>query len=241
MEEKIKLQKIISNYGFCSRREAEKLIEQKRVLVNNKIATIGLRVNEHDTIIIDNKIIRNQDKKFYFVLNKPKNTICSLKDPQKRKTIYEWMKIEKYCFSIGRLDFNTTGVIIITNDGEFANFIAHPSSEIEREYIVNLEKPLTDKDLIFLNSNFVKLNGIFSKQKVTKINDLNYSVVLSEGRNHHVKNLFLLVNNFVKKLHRKRYGCINDQNLKIGYFRELTSIEINWFKNLAKKSKVEKI
>ncbi|WP_427867418.1 pseudouridine synthase [Mycoplasmopsis arginini] len=237
MEEKIKLQKMISDSGFCSRREAEKLIEANRVLVNDKIATIGLRVSVNDIIKIDNKLLKNKDEKFYLLLNKPKNTICTLKDPQGRKTIYEWIGVNKYCYSIGRLDFNTTGVIVITNDGNFANLLAHPSSKIEREYIVHLEKPLSEKELSFLNSSFVKLNGVFSKQKVKQINDNVYSVILNEGRNHHVKNLFLLVNNFVKKLHRKRYGCINDENLKIGEFRKLTSIEINWFqKNIIKKT-----
>ncbi|WP_330463609.1 pseudouridine synthase [Metamycoplasma gateae] len=234
MEDKIKLQKIISEYGYCSRREAEKLINDRKVFVNNKIATIGLRVGYDDEIKINNSIIRKKEKKFYYVLNKPKNTICTLKDPQNRTTIFEWMKIEDYCFSIGRLDFNTTGVILITNDGDFANLLAHPSSNIEREYIATLEKPLTDKDLSYLNSNFVKLNGIFSKQKVKKINDLNYSIILNEGRNHHVKNLFLLVNNFVRKLHRKRYGIITDQSLKIGEFRSLTNNELDYFKKFKK-------
>ncbi|CRH46201.1 ribosomal large subunit pseudouridine synthase B [Chlamydia trachomatis] len=89
MGEKIKLQKMISDAGFCSRREAEKLIEAKRVLVNDKIATIGLRVSIDDIIKIDNKLLKNKDEKFYLLLNKPKNTICTLKDPQGRKTIYE--------------------------------------------------------------------------------------------------------------------------------------------------------
>ncbi|AZZ65496.1 rRNA pseudouridine synthase [Metamycoplasma phocicerebrale] len=234
MEIKIKIQKAISDYGYCSRREAEKLIEQKRVFANNILAKIGQRVSLEDEIKIDNEIINNKDKKFYILLNKPKNTICTLKDPQGRKTIYEWINIDKYCYSIGRLDYNTTGVIIITNDGDFANLLAHPSSNIEREYIATLEKPLSEKDLNFLNSNFVKLNGVFSKQKVTKINDLEYSIKLFEGRNHHVKNLFLLVNNFVKKLHRKKYGHISDFGMKIGEYRTLSLVELNQFKKITK-------
>ncbi|MBN4089510.1 rRNA pseudouridine synthase [Mycoplasma enhydrae] len=235
MEEKLKVQKIISDYGYCSRREAEKLIIESRVLVNGALASIGQRVSLDDEIRIDNKVISNKTSKFYILLNKPQNTICTLKDPQGRKTIYEWININKYCYSIGRLDYNTTGVIIITNDGDFANILAHPSSEIEREYIVTLEKPLSDKELNYLNSNFVKLNGVFSKQKVTKIKDLVYSIKLNEGRNHHVKNLFLLVNNYVKKLHRKRYGILDDTNLKIGEFREIKSSEIEQFKKETKK------
>lgn len=227
MDKKIKIQKRISEMGFCSRREAENLIKEKKVYVNNQIAVIGERVFFDDEIKINNQILKNQNQKFYILLNKPRNTICTLKDPQNRQTIYQWMKLEKFCFSIGRLDFNTTGVIIVTNDGDFANLLAHPSSNIEREYIATLKKPLSEKELKFLNSNFVMLNNKFSKQTVKKIDDFNYLVKLNEGRNHHVKNLFLLVDNLVLKLHRKRYGIWDDKNLKIGQFRYLDENEIH--------------
>ncbi|PZW01423.1 pseudouridine synthase [Metamycoplasma auris] len=231
-----KLQKKISSLGYCSRREAEELIINKRVKVNGQIAIIGQRVNENDEIKIDNKVINKTPKKLYILLNKPRNTICTIKDPQKRQTIYEWMKIDSFCYSIGRLDFNTTGVIIVTNDGEFANNLAHPSFQMEREYIATLEKELSEKELKYLNSNFVRLNGKFSRQVVKKIKDKTYSITLNEGRNHHIKNLFLLVNNFVTQLHRKRYGFLDDSNLKIGEFRHLKEDEIKRFKEDIKKS-----
>ncbi|TPR54096.1 pseudouridine synthase [Metamycoplasma neophronis] len=236
MEEKIKLQKLISQSGYCSRHEAEKWIADGRVFVNGEQAHIGLRVCENDNIKINGKdLINKQNKHIYILLNKPMNTICTLKDPQNRKTIYEYMHLEEYAYSIGRLDFNTTGVIIITNDGDLANKLAHPSSEVEREYIVQLEKPLSEKDLSYLNSNFVKLNGKYSRQKVSEIGENKYSVILKEGRNHHVKNLFLLVNNYVKKLHRKSYGPITDKNLKVGAYRNLSPHEIKVLKQIAAK------
>ncbi|WP_369086048.1 pseudouridine synthase [Metamycoplasma spumans] len=235
MEEKIKLQKLISQLGYCSRREAEKLIEDGKVLVNNELAHLGMRVNANAKVKINNKEINRLIKPIYIVLNKPMNTICTASDPQNRKTIYEYIKLKEKASSIGRLDFNTTGVIIITNDGELNNNLAHPSSEIKREYIATLEKPLEEEQLRFLNSNFVKLNGKYSRQIVKKIDDLKYSVILKEGRNHHVKNLFLLVNNYVKKLHRKSYGPISDKDLKIGQYRYLTDDEIKLLKNLVDK------
>ncbi|ENY68690.1 Ribosomal large subunit pseudouridine synthase B [Metamycoplasma auris 15026] len=236
MLETEKLQKRISSLGVCSRREAENLIVNKRVLVNNQIAYIGQRVTIDDEIKIDNQIINNETKRFYILLNKPKNTICTLKDPKKRQTIYQWMQLDSFCYSIGRLDFNTTGVIIITNDGEFANALAHPSFGIEREYIALLEKELSQKELSFLNSNFVRLNGKFSKQTVKKIANKTYSITLNEGRNHHIKNLFLLVNNYVVKLHRKRYGFLDDSNLEVGQFRNLKEEEVTKFQEIIKKS-----
>ncbi|TPE57365.1 rRNA pseudouridine synthase [[Mycoplasma] falconis] len=233
----IKLQKRISEIGFCSRREAERLIAENKVLVNGELAYIGMRVNNHDEIKINGKVITlNKPKKIvYILLNKPQNTICTLKDPQERRTIYQYLKIKEHMFSVGRLDFNTTGVIIITNDGELANLLAHPSSQIEREYLVELEKPLEEKELNYLNSNKVMLNGKPSKQIVKQIGNNKYSIKLREGRNHHVKNLFLLVNNYVKKLHRKSYGPINHNALKIGDWRYLTQDEVNILKALVNK------
>ncbi|TPD98743.1 pseudouridine synthase [Metamycoplasma equirhinis] len=232
MPNSIKLQKYMSDCGFCSRRESEKLILQGKVFVNEELATIGQRILITDKVKVNNSILKLENKKLYILLNKPKNTICTLDDPQKRKTIYDHIKINKYLFSVGRLDFNTTGVILITNDGELANKLAHPSSKIERQYLVELEKKLSQDKLEFLNSKNVKLNGKISKQKVTKISETKYLISLYEGRNHHVKNLFLLVENYVKKLHRKSYGFLTDENLKIGEFRQLTETEISMLKNI---------
>ncbi|WP_373436748.1 pseudouridine synthase [Metamycoplasma equirhinis] len=232
MPNSIKLQKYMSDCGFCSRRESEKLILQGKVFVNEELATIGQRISITDKVKVNNSILKLENKKLYILLNKPKNTICTLDDPQKRKTIYDHIKINRYLFSVGRLDFNTTGVILITNDGELANKLAHPSSKIERQYLVELEKELSQDKLEFLNSKNVKLNGKISKQKVTKISETKYLISLYEGRNHHVKNLFLLVENYVKKLHRKSYGFLTDENLKIGEFRQLTETEISMLKNI---------
>ncbi|WP_373438093.1 pseudouridine synthase [Metamycoplasma equirhinis] len=232
MPNSIKLQKYMSDCGFCSRRESEKLILQGKVFVNEELATIGQRILITDKVKVNNSILKLENKKLYILLNKPKNTICTLDDPQKRKTIYDHIKINRYLFSVGRLDFNTTGVILITNDGELANKLAHPSSKIERQYLVELEKELSQAKLEFLNSKNVKLNGKISKQKVTKISETKYLISLYEGRNHHVKNLFLLVENYVKKLHRKSYGFLTDENLKIGEFRQLTETEISMLKNI---------
>ncbi|AZG68806.1 pseudouridine synthase [Mycoplasma struthionis] len=231
MEEKIKVQKLLSELGICSRREGEKLIEKGLIKVNKQVVLLGDRCSRNDLIEINGKKVEiKKIKHEYYVLNKPRNCICTLKDPENRKTIYQVMNLKGHYFSVGRLDFNTTGVIIITNDGEFKNKLEHPSNNLKREYIVNLEKELDEKNLRYLNSNFVKLNGKYSKQIVKPIAPLKYSVTLWEGRNHHVKNLFLLVNNYVTSLHRKAYGSITDKNLKIGMFRALSEDEVNELK-----------
>ncbi|ACF07182.1 ribosomal large subunit pseudouridine synthase B [Metamycoplasma arthritidis] len=236
-EKTIKIQKAISQVGYCSRRQAEELIKQKRIKINHQVATLGQRVLADDQIFIDGKKLNIKPPKFYLVFNKPKNTICTLKDPEKRKTIYEYMGLKEYAYSVGRLDFNSTGIILVTNDGDFANLIAHPSANIKRVYEVVLEKELSEGDFNYLNSNKVILNGKKSSQSLSKLAPFKYSVSLYEGRNHHVKNLFLLVNNYVKELHRVSYGPITDANLKIGKTRHLSESEVQNLKTLALKQK----
>lgn len=234
--EKIRIQKLLSALGIDSRRHVEEAIKNNEVYVDDKLAILGQLVDENSKIIYKNKLInqKNITTKKYILFNKPKNLICTNNDPQKRKTIFDYLGLKEYTYSIGRLDFNTTGIIIVTNDGEFANLMAHPSSNILREYIVKLEKPLSDEDIKFLNSDNVILESKKSKQKVTKLNDLIYSVILYEGWNHHVKNLFALVNNYVINLHRKRYGEFSDENLPIGKWKEININKINAIKDKLK-------
>ncbi|AWX69235.1 pseudouridine synthase [[Mycoplasma] anseris] len=234
-QETIKIQKAISMSGYCSRREAELLIAQNKVKINNEIAKIGQRITTKDVILIDNKKIDwNKQPNIYLVLNKPKRTICTIEDPENRKTIYQWMNLKEYAFSVGRLDFNTTGIIIITNDGDLANKLAHPSSQIKRSYIATLDRALSTEELKFLNSHRVILDNKKSVQQVEFVGDNSYQITLVEGRNHHVKKLFNLVQSNVIKLHRVSYGCITDKNLKIGKWRNLTAKEIIDLKNQIK-------
>ena len=236
---KIRLQKYLSSLGICSRRECEQLLLNKKIIVNDKIANLGIKVNERDEIIVNGKKIINYNvsqKYDYILLNKPKGYICTLKDPQGRKTIYDYIGLNKYLYSIGRLDYNSTGIIILTNDGAFANLMAHPSSNVEREYIAKLEKDLSTEDLNYLNSKNFILNGKKSIQKVNKLRDKIYSININEGRNHHIKNLFLAINNFVISLHRKKYGIFNDGDLKIGEWKILGDNEIKTQKKLLKNN-----
>lgn len=228
MEEKIRIQKFLSQNSICSRIEAEKLINEKKLFINGKVAELGQKVDENDEIKINGKVLSltKNINHFYILFNKPKRLICTQKDPQNRKTIFQYLNLNQLCFSVGRLDYDTSGVIIITNDGEFTNFLSHPSNNFEREYVAELEKELDEKDLLFLNSDKVILNGKKSKQEVIALGNNKYKVKLFEGRNHHVKNLFLLVNNYVLNLHRTRYAIFSDKNLEIGKWRNITINEL---------------
>ncbi|KDE42729.1 pseudouridine synthase [Metamycoplasma hyosynoviae] len=221
---RIRIQKYLSNKGVASRREVERLIEAKRIKINGQIAKLGDTVCESDQILLDSRKIETKTpEKIYILLNKPRAVICTRNDPEGRRTIFDLVAENKYLFSVGRLDYNTTGVILLTNDGELTNYLSHPSNQIKREYIATVEKELSNEDLKLLNSNNFILDGKISKQVVKKISTLVYQVELCEGRNHHVKNMFLAINNSVKNLHRKRFWIFSDADLKIGEQKKINS------------------
>ncbi|KDE45646.1 pseudouridine synthase [Metamycoplasma hyosynoviae] len=221
---RIRIQKYLSNKGVASRREVERLIEAKRIKINGQIAKLGDTVCESDQILLDSRKIETKTpEKIYILLNKPRAVICTRNDPEGRRTIFDLVAENKYLFSVGRLDYNTTGVILLTNDGELTNYLSHPSNQIKREYIATVEKELSNEDLKLLNSNNFILDGKISKQVVKKISPLVYQVELCEGRNHHVKNMFLAINNSVKNLHRKRFWIFSDADLKIGEQKKINS------------------
>lgn len=174
----IRINKYLSEIGFCSRRNAEELINKKKVTINGELAKLGQKISEKDVILVNGKTIKRNYEKKYYLLNKPKNTICSLKDNFKRKTIFELINDQDYLFSVGRLDYDTTGVIIITNDGELTNKLTHPSYQIERIYHVTIDQQLSKEDLLFLNNNKLLINNKSAKQKVEHIKNNEYFVYL---------------------------------------------------------------
>ncbi len=222
----VRINKYLSEIGFCSRRNAEELINQKKILVNGELAKLGQKIHEKDEILVNGKTINKIYEKKYYLLNKPKNTICSLKDNFKRKTIFDLINDKDYLFSIGRLDYDTTGVIIITNDGELSNKLTHPSYQIERIYRVIINQQLSKEDLLFLNNNKLLINNKISKQKIEHIKKNEYFVYLWEGSYHHVKKIFEHLNRNVIALDRVSFAGLKYGNLTQGSYRLLTKKEI---------------
>src|SRR4030042_2570085 len=205
----IRLNKYISECGIASRRNAEEYIKEGRITVNGKrIESLSVRIHPYEDIItLDGKKI-NRKRKIYFLLNKQKGYITSTKDEKNRKTVVDLIKTNDKIFPIGRLDYNTTGVLLLTNDGDFANFVLHPSNEIPREYIANLNNPLDEKDRQKLrvgiildgrNSRFTDVE-ILSQKNFKKVR-----VVTGEGRNHFVKRMFQSLGYRVVELERKSF------------------------------------
>ena len=229
---KERLQKILSQAGIASRRNSELLIRQGKVKVNNKIAIIGDKASFQDSIIVNGKPIIKEEK-VYYLMNKPKKVICSLKDPQGRRVITDLVDDNRHIFPVGRLDWDTTGTILLTNDGELSNRLTHPSYEVLRIYRARISRKLTNQELSFLNSDKVMLNNKISKQKITQVDNKTYVISLAVGTYHHVKRLFELVDSKVISLTRIEFaGLSHVGKLSKGSYRNLKPIEIKKLKLL---------
>ncbi len=225
----IRLNKYISESGIASRRKSEELITQGRVVVNNKIVSdLSFKIDiEHDVVEVDGEKISPR-RHLYFVLNKPKGFITSTSDEKKRNTVVELIKTKEKIFPVGRLDYNTTGVLLLTNDGDFANFLTHPKRRVPREYEVWLDRMLEEEDQkkllkgIYIDGK----KGVFAEVKFpNKKNRKLVNVVGEEGRNHFVKNMFRTLGYTVNGLNRKSFAGIKAE-IPLGAYRSLTKDEI---------------
>lgn len=236
-----RLQKIIAQYGYTSRRKAEDLIRKKKVMVNGKIITeLGTKVDSNDVISIDGIIINKDIKHEYYILNKPRSVVSTVEDNLGRITVVDLINTDARIYPIGRLDYDTTGLILLTNDGDFANTLMHPKFEIEKTYITKINKVL-DKDEIHKIKNGIEIDNRKVEVKKFKIKNINkekntmiIELTIIEGRNHIVKRLFNELNIEVLKLSRIGYGFLDIKDLKSGEYRTLTIKEIKKMYSLAK-------
>ncbi len=227
-----RLQKYIANSGFTSRRKAEELITAGKVKVNGKVVReLGVKVSGGETIEIDGVVLSKEDK-VYYILNKPRGIISSSSDEAGRKTVVDLIEEDKRIYPIGRLDYDTTGIILLTNDGEIANLLMHPKNEIEKTYVAKINGILSPKDQMILKNGVVIDNYKTSKArvKVKKVDpQSNTSIVeltIHEGKNHIVKNMFAALGYDVKKLKRERIAFLDLKGLKSGEYRKLTIKEV---------------
>ena len=228
-----RLQKVIANYGYCSRRKAEELILANKVYVNGKLVNeLGTKVDSNDKILIDGVLINNEVKKVYYLLNKPSGYICSLSDECDRKIVTDLIETKERIYPVGRLDYDTTGLLILTNDGELANILMHPSNEVVKVYKATIDGILTTEEIYKLKDGLV-IEGIKVKPERLKIKKKNVNkqtqiieIGIVEGRNHIVKRLFEQLGYKVIKLKRERYAFLDVLDLKIGEYRKLTLNEV---------------
>ncbi len=225
-----RLNKFISDCGISSRRKSEQLILQGRVAVNNKIvADLSFKVDpEHDVVEVDGeKIIPRRH--VYFLLNKPKGFITSTSDEKSRRTVVDLIKTKEKIFPVGRLDYNTTGVLLVTNDGDFANLLIHPKHRVPREYEVRLDRGLEDEDRTkLLNGIYIGgKKGWFTGLQFPKKKDRKTAVITAEeGTNHFVKDMFKALSYNVTALNRKSFAGIK-ADIPVGSYRPLSADEIS--------------
>ncbi len=234
-----RLQKVIANLGYASRRKAESLIKDGKVMVNGHVVTeLGTKVNSNDVISIDGNIINKDITYEYYILNKPRQVISSVTDPQGRKTVVDLIATKERIYPIGRLDYNTTGLILLTNDGQFANHLMHPSFQIEKTYVAKLEGLITSAEIrkikagITIDKRLVEVKKFRIKKQDAEKNTSLVEITIVEGRNHIVKKLFEKLNLPVSKLSRVKYGFLTLDNLKSGEYRPLTIKEVKKFYSL---------
>ena len=227
-----RLQKFLSECGVASRRKSEELILNGKVKVNGKIVkTLGVKVSDNDIIVVNGEVIKKSLKEYY-LLYKPRGVICSVKDEKGRKTVVDLVNTSTRIYPIGRLDYDTTGIILLTNDGELSNLLTHPKSNINKEYIAKVKGFFKKEDATIL-SRGILLNGrktkpaTFKLKKYDKINDVSYvKTVISEGRNHQIKNMFDSLGYIVLKLKREKYAFLDLSGLKSGEYRKLSLKEV---------------
>ncbi len=234
----MRINKFIAESGITSRRKAEELILQGRVEVNGiPVLALSFAIKpEKDIVTLDGEVIKPQRYQ-YFLLNKPKGTITSTADEKRRKTVTELIKASVRIFPIGRLDYNTTGVILLTNDGDFANYLMHPSNNIQREYVAQLDHSVSlEHESEFLRGIFIEgVRGKFEKiEYLDKIKRM-VKVTSTEGRNHFVKKMFKELGYTVLDLTRIRFGSFTAEDLAPGEYRKLTQDEVNAIRKRFKK------
>jgi len=228
--DEIRLNRYIANAGICSRRDADKLIEAGEIKVNNKVITeMGYQVKPTDIVKYGNRKL-NREKPVYLLLNKPKDFLTTTEDPNDRKTVMELVKnaTESRIYPVGRLDRNTTGLLLLTNDGELADKLTHPSNEIEKIYQAELDKPLTDEDFEKIKEGLTLEDGEIKVDDLAKVTPDGYviGVKIHSGKNRIVRRIFEHLGYEVTKLDRTTFAGLTKKDLPRGSWRFLTEREL---------------
>ncbi len=231
-----RLQKIISKCGIASRRKAEELILEGRVTVNGAVAAIGMKADiENDHIKVSGKLLIGGGPRVYLIFNKPVKCITAMHDPEGRPTVKKFMKgVKAKVFPVGRLDFLSEGLLIMTNDGELTNAILHPKNKIPKTYLVKIDGILDDKDILRLKKGIKLQDGMTAPAKVrkTKKTEANswIEITIHEGRKRQIRRMLERLGHPVIRLKRIRINGISLGNLPTGAFRSLTSEEVGKLK-----------
>ena len=220
----MRINKLLSNYGYCSRKEVSRLIEDKRILVNGRLCEQGQWVEESDDILLDGEKVQKKEK-VYIALNKPKGIVCT-SSREIKDNIIDFLNYKDYVFPVGRLDKDSEGLILMTNDGELANMILSSESYHEKEYIVTLDKDFDDEFLYKMSKGVSILGTVTRPCKLTRINNNTFNIILTQGLNRQIRRMCKTFGYNVIKLERIRIVNILSEGIDSGEWRYLTKEEV---------------
>lgn len=233
----MRLNKFLAAAGVASRRECDKLIEEGKVSVNGKVAKLGQEVGEEDDVTYcGNKVVLKKNE--YYLLNKPKGYICSVSDDKGRKTVLDLMPQNVgRIYPVGRLDYDSEGMLILTTDGELAQKLTHPSNEVPKTYLVKIEGTCTEATLNPIRSGVEIEGGYVTKKCKAHIVETNKSytkihVTITEGKNREIRQMFAAIGKTVTLLKRIKIGELTLRGLDRGAYRKLTKQEIDYLNNI---------
>lgn len=237
-----RLQKRIASLGYCSRRKAEELITKGLVEVNGEVVDkLGTTVKPGDIIVVEGNVLDTNRQFEYYLLNKPKGVVTTTNDEKGRKTVVDLIDTPTRIYPVGRLDYDTTGILLLTNDGELANMLMSPKSEVDKTYIAKIEGTIKVSDIQKLR-NGVVIEGFKTSKAKVKVKSVdkkkNTSVVvltIHEGKNHQVKKMFEVLGYKVTKLRREKYANLDLKGLLPGEYRTLSIKEVKVLYSLCKK------
>lgn len=222
-----RLNKFIASCGVCSRRKADELIQDGRIKVNGEVVKdLGVKVSLEDKIELDGKTISKEEKKVYLMLNKPVGYVTTASDEKGRKNVLDLILEDVRVYPIGRLDMYTEGLLLLTNDGDFANKLMHPKFEIDKRYVVTTDTKVTRQMLETLRNGVNIGDYVTREAKVEKIDEENISITIHEGKNRQVRRMCDAVGIKVLKLKRTNYGPLSLGELPVAKYRHLTDFEL---------------
>lgn len=234
--EKIRINKYLSEVGFCSRRAADRLLEEGRITINGRVPELGTKVSDEDEIFVDGKTIKKVEEEFvYIAFNKPVGIVCTTDTKREKNNIVDYINHPKRIFPIGRLDKPSEGLILLTSDGDIVNKILRAKNNHEKEYYVRVDKPITEKFLEKMRNGVPILDTVTKKCEVEKIDTMNFRIVLTQGLNRQIRRMCEYLGYEVKKLKRIRIMNIK-LDLPVGKWRNLTPQEMNELNGLLEDS-----
>lgn len=236
-EELKRINKYLSEIGYCSRRAADKLIDEKRVTINGKVPEMGTKISPTDEVKVDGKLVsKKEEAHTYIAFNKPVGIVCTTDQKRERNNIIDYIKHPKRIFPIGRLDKPSEGLIFLTSDGDIVNKILRASNNHEKEYLVSVDKPITKEFIRKMGNGIPILGTVTNKCHVEKINTYEFKIILTQGLNRQIRRMCEYLDYNVRKLKRIRIMNVY-LDIPVGQWRDLTKEELKTINKLTSDSK----